>query len=214
MHPDYFFPLEIRLPGQVKSFLLEFFADDIRKKQSTRRQLGLYNLPKSANLAVLEEEVDNFLQPMGLVAGSFGAFALNGNVKDTNIHVDANRLNTRLSFYELAETPGEIRWWADDGTGYEAWTPSYLSGSPIMDYRYPWIDELQAGKRSWNECPQPIFKVTTNVPSALVMTALPHNVTQGNGFRITVSCQVADRDSQSLENTWIKVRNYFLNSTV
>lgn len=214
MHPDFFFPLELRLPFEVKDFLLEFFADELRKKQATRRQLGLYNLPDSSALAPLKELVDSFLQPMGLTAGAYGAFALNDSVVDTNIHIDANQLNTRLSFYELAETPGEIQWWADDGTGYESLRSSYLSDTTIIDYRYPWIDELQSGKRSWQDCPLPVFKTKTNVPSALVMTALPHNVVQGPGFRITVSCQVLDRTTRSLENTWAKVKNHFSNSTV
>lgn len=212
MHPDFFFPLELRLPAEVKDFLLEVFTDDLRKKQSSRRQLGLYNLPNSPALAPLMEMVDRFLHPMDLAAGSYGAFALNGSVVDTNIHVDANRLNTRLSFYELAETPGLIQWWADDGTGYESLRSSYLSDTTIVDYRYPWIDELQSGERNWKTCPTPIFKTKTNVPSALVMTALPHNVVQGPGFRITVSCQVVDRLSGSLENTWVKVKNYFSSS--
>lgn len=146
---------------------------------------------------------------MGLASGAFGAFALNGNTKDVNIHVDAMKLNTRLSFYELAETPGTISWWQDDGTGYEDWKPSYLGGSAILDYRFKWVDELQEGKRTWDECPSPIFSTSTDVPSALVMTALPHNVTQGPGFRITVSCQVVDRKTRSVENTWATVQSYF-----
>jgi hypothetical protein len=119
------------------------------------------------------------------------------------------RLNTRLSFYELAETPGQINWYADDGTGYEDWRPSYLGGEPILDYRYPWVDELQKGKRTWAECPSPIYSVTTDVPSALIMTALPHHVVQGPGFRITISCQVVDINTGSVENTWQSVKNYF-----
>jgi hypothetical protein len=213
MHPDFFIPLNLALPASVKSFFQEVYVDELRGKQSQRRQLGLFPLPDSTQAVELKTLVDDFLQPIGLRSGAFGAFVLNPLVKDNNIHVDAMRLNTRLSFYELAETPGSINWYADDGTGYEDWRPSYLGGRPILDYRYPWVDELQAGKRTWAQCPEPVYSVTTNVPSALIMTALPHNVVQGPGFRITVSCQVVDSETGSVEHTWAKVRSYF-NSTV
>lgn len=213
MHPDFFVPLNLTLPASVKNFFQEVYVDELKGKQSKRKQLGLFPLPDSSEAIELKTLVDNFLLPLGLRSGAFGAFALNPSVKDNNIHVDAMRLNTRLSFYELAETPGQINWYADDGTGYEDWRPSYLGGKPILDYRYPWVDELQAGKRTWAQCPQPIYSVTTDVPSAFIMTALPHNVVQGPGFRITVSCQVVDNNTGSVENTWTKVRDYF-NSTV
>ena len=212
-HPDFFIPLDLKLPPSTKAFLQENFVDELRSLQSKRKHLGLFPLPQSVALNDLEDLVNSFLEPIGLASGAFGAFALNGGVHDVNIHVDAMRLNTRLSFYELAETPGEITWWANDGTGYEDWRPSYLGGAPILDYRFPWIDELQQGKRTWADCPEPIFKTATAVPSALVMTALPHNVTQGPGFRITVSCQVVNKDTRSVEDTWNTVKNYFINST-
>lgn len=211
-HPDFFIPLELKLPQGTKSFLQTFFLEDLKKTQSKKRQLGLYPLPASTEIDDLRELVDKFLAPIGLAAGAYGAFALNSSTNDVNVHVDAMKLNTRLSFYELAETPGTINWWQDDGTGYEDWRPSYLGGQPILDYRFPWVDELQAGKRTWDECPRPIFRTSTAVPSALVMTSLPHNVVQGPGFRITVSCQVVDRNTRSVENTWQKVKSYF-NST-
>lgn len=206
MQDNFFFPLDLRLPEETKVLLREYFISELHTKQSTRNQLGLYPTPQSLEL---EDMVDDFLSPMGLKAGAFGTFALMPNSRDKNIHVDAMKLNTRLSFYELADAPGEIHWYSDKEDGYEAWKPSYLGGKPILDYRYKWVDELQAGKRTWEECPEPIYKVTTNVPSALVMTSLPHNVVQGNGFRITVSCQVIDRDTLSVENTWVKVKEYF-----
>lgn len=213
MHPDFFVPLDLTLPASVKSFFQEVYVDELKGKQSKRKQLGLFPLPDSTEAIELKTLVDNFLLPLGLKSGAFGAFALNPMVRDNNIHVDAMRLNTRLSFYELAESPGRINWYADDGTGYEDWRPSYLGSKDILDYRYPWVDELQAGKRTWDQCPEPVYSVTTNVPSAFIMTALPHNVVQGPGFRITVSCQVVDAQSGSVENTWIKVKDY-VNSTV
>lgn len=208
-HLDFFVPLDLRLPESAKSFLKESFADELKEVQRKKNQLGLYPLPNDSSLTELKLLVEDFLRPMGLSAGAYGAFALNQSSRDKNIHVDAMKLNTRLSFYELAETPGEIHWYADDGTGYESWRPSYLGGNPILDYRYPWVDELQAGKRSWDKCPDPVFKASTDVSSALVMTALPHNVVQGPGFRITVSCQVVDLDTGSVESTWQKVKSYF-----
>jgi hypothetical protein len=213
MHTDFFVPLNLTLPASVKSFFQEAYVDELKGKQSKRKQLGLFPLPASNEAIELKTLVDNFLLPLGLRSGAFGAFALNGSVRDTNVHVDAMKLNTRLSFYELAETPGQINWYADDGTGYEDWRPSYLGGEPILDYRYPWVDELQSKKRSWADCPTPVYSVTTSVPSAFIMTALPHNVVQGSGFRITVSCQVVDAETGSVEHTWAKVRSYF-NSTV
>jgi len=212
MHTDFFIPLNLTLPNGVKRFLKEAYVDELKSKQAPKRQLGLFPLPDSVESTELKELVDEFLQPIGLKSGAFGAFALNKSTKDNNIHVDAMRLNTRLSFYELAEAPGQINWYADDGTGYEDWRPSYLGGAPILDYRYPWVDELQSGKRTWAQCPQPVYSVITSVPSALIMTALPHHVVQGAGFRVTVSCQVVDIDTGDVTTTWQKVKSYF-NST-
>lgn len=212
MYNDFFIPLNLTLPNGVKRFLKEAYVDELKSKQAPKRQLGLFPLPDSVESTELKELVDEFLQPIGLKSGAFGAFALNKSTKDNNIHVDAMRLNTRLSFYELAEAPGQINWYADDGTGYEDWRPSYLGGVPILDYRYPWVDELQSGKRTWAQCPQPVYSVTTSVPSALIMTALPHHVVQGAGFRVTVSCQVVDIDTGDVTTTWQKVKSYF-NST-
>ncbi len=206
MQNDFFIPLNLRLPEETKVLLREHFIFDLHNKQSQRTQLGLYPTPASPEL---ESMVDDFLGPMGLKAGAFGTFALLPNSRDKNVHVDAMKLNTRLSFYELAEAPGEIHWYSDSEDGYEAWRPSYLGGSPILDYRYKWVDELQENKRTWDESPVPIYKVSTDVPSALVMTSLPHNVVQGNGFRITVSCQVVNRKTNSVENTWAMVKSYF-----
>ena len=206
MQNDFFVPLTLTLPEETKVLLRECFISELYTKQSTRRQLGLYPTPQSYEL---ESMVDNFLGPIGLKAGAFGTFALLPNTRDVNVHVDAMKLNTRLSFYELADAPGEIHWYSDAEDGYETWKPSYLGGEPILDYRYKWIDELQEGKRTWEECPKPIYKVVTDVPSALVLTSLPHSVVQGNGFRITVSCQVVDRETLSVENTWHKVKKYF-----
>jgi hypothetical protein len=206
MQNDFFVPLKLTLPEETKVLLREYFISELHTKQQTRSQLGLYPTPKSQEL---ESMVDDFLGPMGLRAGAYGTFALMPNTRDKNIHVDAMKLNTRLSFYELADAPGEIHWYSDQHEGYETWRPSYLGGNPILDYRYKWVDELQAGNCDWDNCPEPIYKVTTDVPSALVMTSLPHNVVQGNGFRITVSCQVVDRESLSVENTWHKVKEYF-----
>lgn len=203
---DYFIPLALSLPTSVKILLQQQFVDELHSTHSTKSQLGLYQMPQ---LTELEEQVDNFLGPLGLAAGAYGAFALNGSTRDVNVHIDAMKLNTRLSFYELAETPGEIHWYADDGTGYESWRPSYLGSSNILDYRFPWIDELQAGTRTWAQCPDPVFKTSTAVPSAFVMTALPHNVVQGAGFRITVSCQILNRQTRSVENTWQQVKQHF-----
>ncbi|CAB4241570.1 hypothetical protein UFOVP71_108 [uncultured Caudovirales phage] len=209
MNNDFFVPLSLKLPNETKELLREFFLSELHTKQSSRKQLGLYPTPRSIELETL---VDDFLGPIGLKAGAYGTFALQGSTRDKNIHVDAMKLNTRLSFYELAETPGEIHWYSDEHEGYEAWKPSYLGGEPILDYRYRWVDELQRGKRTWEDCPAPIHTESTNVPSALVMTALPHNVVQGPGFRITVSCQVLDRNTGAVENTWQRVKDYF-NST-
>lgn len=206
MQNDFFVPLTLTLPEETKVLLREHFISELHTKQSTRSQLGLYPTPQSYEL---ESMVDEFLGPMGLKAGAFGTFALMPNIRDVNVHVDAMKLNTRLSFYELADAPGEIHWYSDTEDGYEAWRPSYLGGNPILDYRYKWVDELQEGKRTWEECPKPIYKVVTDVPSALVLTSLPHSVVQGNGFRITVSCQVVDRKTLSVENTWNKVNEYF-----
>jgi len=206
MQNDFFVPLKLTLPEETKVLLREHFVSELHTKQSKRKQLGLYPTPQSYEL---ESMVDDFLGPMGLKAGAFGTFAILPNTRDVNIHVDAMKLNTRLSFYELADAPGEIHWYSNLEDGYETWKPSYLGGNPILDYRYRWIDELQEGKRTWDECPAPIYKVLTDVPSALVMTSLPHNVVQGNGFRITVSCQVVDRENLSVENTWHKVKEYF-----
>ena len=81
MHPDFFIPLNLTLPNGVKRFLKEAYVDELKSKQAPKRQLGLFPLPDSVESTELKELVDEFLQPIGLKSGAFGAFALNKSTK-------------------------------------------------------------------------------------------------------------------------------------
>jgi hypothetical protein len=64
MHADFFVPLNLTLPSRVRSFFEEVYVDELKSKQSQRKQLGLFPLPESAEATELKELVDNFLQPI------------------------------------------------------------------------------------------------------------------------------------------------------
>lgn len=204
---DYFIPLTLVLPdvdkealkSGVVQALLEQHKDDQRLYFNPEHTLG-YSLDATRAVA------DTLLNPLGLRAGTMGIFIVCPNLFDKNVHVDAGKLEARINFYDLTTGNGAIRWFPDTGDGYDDYDIN-LGGTRILDFTYPWVMDLKAGKIGWEDVPLTIFESTTNTSSALVRTNLPHHVIQGNGWRVTVTAQIVDIATGSTTGTWAKLKN-------
>ncbi len=117
-------------------------------------------------------------------------------------------LEARLSYYELAASPGIIRWWnvpVDDLVAYERES----HGVYHNHWNVPWYQDLAEGRVTWAECPDFDFETASNVPSALLRTNRPHLVLQGPGRRITVSAQLVWSDTKSPLGVWQHIVDNF-----
>ena len=204
---NFFIPLDLKLPredvdacyGHVIPLLKELHKD------STRLWFNSSSAAKHPFTAT-QKLANEFLNPLGLKADVMGVFIVRPNTYDRNIHADSGRMETRLNFYELAEASGVIRWFPDTGDGYETVNKN-LDGIEFVDYTWPWVVDFKAKKLDWDNIPAPIHSTATTCSSALVRTDYPHHVIQGNGFRVTVTCRVADIKTGALVGTWSKLKN-------
>ena len=73
----------------------------------------------------------------------------------------------------------------------------------------PWIKDLNPGKLTSQTCPDYDFATTSNAPSAILRTNLPHHVIQGPGVRLTVSAQLIWSDTKSPVGVWEHIEKNF-----
>lgn len=206
-HPDFFVPLELKLPQADKDALQNGIIARLQEQHKNSDRLWFNGANEVGyNFKATQELADSFLRPMGLKADIMGVFIVKDNLYDRNIHVDTARMETRLNFYEMAEAPGVVRWFPDTGDGYDSYDIN-LGGAKFLDYTYPWLTEFKKGKLDWKDIPKPIWSTSTNCSSALVRTNFPHHVIQGNGLRVTITCRVVDLITGSVTNTWAKIKS-------
>jgi hypothetical protein len=124
-------------------------------------------------------------------------------------------LEARLSYYEMAEAPGIIRWFPKTDE-YIKFTKNVPGKMIATHWLLPWISDLQNGKLTWETCPDYEFATSSNTPSAILRTNLPHHVIQGPGVRLTVSAQLIWADTKSPVGVWEHVEKNFhlLNTAV
>jgi hypothetical protein len=155
----------------------------------------------------LEKSIE-FLRPLGLTVRNLTVFQGKANTDGRAIHVDAVFtdqgksciLEARLSYYEMSEAPGIIRWFPKTEEYFEE--KGLHNGVPWVHYTLPWIKELAANKISLAECPDYIFSTSDRTPSAILRTNLPHSVIQGQGTRTTISAQIVWIDTLSPVGVW------------
>lgn len=204
-HPDFFLPLELKLPQADKDALQNGVIAKLQEQHKHSTRLW-FNSAEAVghDFKATQELANSFLNPMGLKADVMGVFIVKANLYDRNIHADSAKLETRLNFYEMAEAPGVVRWFPDTGDGFDSYNKN-LDGIEFLDYTWPWVDQFKKNKLGWNDIPNPIWSTSTSCLSALVRTDFPHHVIQGNGLRVTVTCRVVDSITGSTQGTWQKI---------
>ena len=218
---EYFFPLSLQLDPEEKTNFFEVFkntyADTLKNKVNLYTPAGniAEHFPKTV------KQTNDFLKPVNLSVRALTLFIAppTHNINQTtNIHVDSIKINgndtvleARLSYYEMADTPGVIRWFPKDGE-YTVAPYNFQPGkNESIIWVLPWIQKLKEGQYTWTDVPDWTFATSTNIPAAILRTNLPHHVIQGGGRRITISAQLVFADSKQSTGVWDHIQqNYHL----
>jgi len=216
-HDDYFIPLELKLDPQERNSFFEFFKTeflptiDFKKALYSPMGNAARYFPKTV------EQTKHFLSAIGLTVRNLTVFVAppTYNINDArNIHVDSVKmpdgsdviLEARLSYYEMADTPGVVRWFPKETeyTHYREHIPGKLESSI---WTLPWIQQLKAHKVNWEDVPDWDFATVTNTPSGIIRTNIPHHVIQGGGNRLTISAQIVWPETGSPVGVWAHIYN-------
>lgn len=199
---DYFIPLALSIDAFEKSSFIENRAGALKDKFYGTGH-GLANVGNVTELFPnTVKQTDDFVRSLGLRTRAVTLFAGDADSTSYAIHADGVYYNNqpalleaRLSYYELADAPGTVLWWD------QREMPVVMQEYPATEYSQARInvmatcaEDLAAGKIQWHDLPGPVFEAVTNVPSAILRTNEPHTVIQGNGLRITISCQLVFKD--------------------
>lgn len=196
---DFFIPLSLHIDPEEYLAAHNTTVADLQNRYNNKR-IGHVVIPAKPEqwqktLAICNQ----FLNPIGLFCQHLTAFISNKNQTGWTVHkdgyFDANNnlmtLEARISFYELSEGPGAIRWWTEDVVKIELGIrPGPIKIKGIANF----VPDLQVGKISWKDVPPPSFSSVTTCPSALVRTELAHHVIQGDGFRYVVGSTITFED--------------------
>jgi hypothetical protein len=211
---NYFVPLELVIASEEKQAFLQSQFNKLKSKYSGSNN-GLANVGNVTELFPNTiAQTDEFVKPLGLKTRAVTLFAGDADIASYSIHADGvyyNRkpalLEARLSYYELAEAPGTINWW----DSFEM--PMTMKEYPATEYSAARInvmadcvEDLVAGKLEFDDLPDPVYSTETSVPSAILRTNQPHNVVQGPGLRITISCQLVFQDGNPT-GVWDHIQN-------
>ena len=210
----YFYPLALTIdPVEKQAFIKDQLPALQHKYAGTGH--GLVNVgtvteafPKTI------VQTNQLVELLGLRTRAVTLFAGDADSTSYAIHADGvyyNRkptlLEARLSYYELAESPGTIQWWDSQDL------PITIKEYPATEYSQArvnvmanCVEDLAAGRIQWHDLPGPKFETESNVPSAILRTNQPHTVIQGPGFRITISCQLVFADGNP-EGVWEHIKN-------
>ncbi|CAB4241818.1 hypothetical protein UFOVP71_356 [uncultured Caudovirales phage] len=222
-NPEYFYPLALRLdPGEKQQFIATTLVPYREKIESTQAPLMNVGNPYKDFPRTIAA-TNAFLKPIGLRVHRMTLFLSYKNQTSTTIHCDGTRdpegkpvkLEARLSYYEIAEAPGAIRWWNNLPNQVTEIAPNGVSQMPVDPESLKWwqreepkensfngygqsrvsciadcSEDLRTGRITWADIPAPAFSVVSSCASAILRTNEPHHVIQGDGLRVTVSCQL------------------------
>jgi len=212
-NPDYFFPLTLKLDPEERA---NFIATGLvpYKNKIEGSGTGLSNVGNADQYFKRTMAATNqFLKPLGVVTRRMTLFLSDRDATSWVIHCDGvrdsdnnpARLEARLSYYEIADAPGAIRWWDN--------LPTELSVFPATEYSQERItcmascaELLRDDKIAWADIPLPAFSTVTSAPSAILRTNHPHHVIQGPGLRVTVSYQLVWPNG-SPHGVWEHIKN-------
>jgi hypothetical protein len=197
---NYFIPLALRIdPDEKAKFLVSNLASLESKYKGSGHGL--------ANVATVTDQFPNtiaqtnrFVSQLGLRTRAVTLFASDRDTNSWAIHADGvyyknkpTMLEARLSYYEMAEASGTINWWDNMPMTVSEYTASEYSQARI-NVTANCAEDLRTGKLQWSDIPKPDYSVESSVPSAILRTNIAHNVIQGSGMRITISCQLVFAD--------------------
>lgn len=215
-NPKYFYPLQLKLDLEEKAKFLKYFEDNFKKDVGAQ---ALYSPMGDAKqfFPNTVRDTNQFLEPLGIMVRNLTVFTGAADSEGKNIHVDGTKLadgvtdvilEARLSYYEMAEAPGVIRWFpkTDEYTKFTRNIPGKMLATHWL---LPWINDLLSGKLTWETCPDYEFATSSNSPSAILRTNLPHHVIQGPGVRLTVSAQLIWADTKSPIGVWDHIEKNF-----
>lgn len=213
--PGYFFPLTLRLdPAEKENFIKTALVPHRDKIEGAG--YGLSNVGNAdQSFPVTIANTNEFLKPLGLKTRRMTLFLSAKSQTSWVIHCDGVRapmgpamLEARLSYYELAEEPGAIRWWNYLPNKGIAIFPAneQLGTQERISCFADCAEQLKDDKLNWADIPPPDFSVVSSAPSAILRTNRFHHVIQGPGLRVTVSCQLVFPDG-SPEGVWEHIQN-------
>lgn len=209
-NPEYFYPLDLRLdPDEKSNFIKTALLPHRNKIEGSG--YGLSNVGNAdESFPITIANTNEFLKPLGLKTRRMTLFLSSKSQTSWVIHCDGVRaptgpamLEARLSYYEIAEEPGAIRWWKDlPNKGIDIFPANEKLGTQERISCFAdCAEELRIDKITWDDIPQPDFSVVSSVPSAILRTNRFHHVIQGPGLRVTVSCQLVFENG-SPEGVW------------
>ena len=215
-NPEYFYPLTLRMEASEKQKFVQYVDQTFQKQTAQGQELVSPQADVKRFFPQTVRNTNEFLKPLGIECRNFTLFVSGALGENLHPHVDGTRLlsgesvmlEARLSYYELAASPGIIRWWnvpVDDLVAYEKETASVYHNH----WNVPWYQDLAEGRKTWADCPDFDFETASNVPSALLRTSRPHLVLQGPGRRITVSAQLVWSHTKSPQGVWQHIVDNF-----
>jgi hypothetical protein len=206
--PDYFFPLNLKLdPEEKANFINIAMIEHTAKFKGTG--IGLSNVGNADDFFPKTiAQTNEFVKPLKLKVRKVTLFLSDGSQTSWVIHCDGvwykqrpTILEARLSYYEIAEEPGAIRWWDNLSTTLKVHPANEYSQERI-NCQADVADLLREDKITWDKIPSPAFSVVTSAPSAILRTNRPHHVIQGPGLRVTISCQLVHDSDEDPFGVW------------
>jgi hypothetical protein len=209
-HPEFFYPLDLRLdPEEKENFIKTALVPHRDKIEGSG--YGLSNVGNAdASFPKTIAATNEFLKPLGVVCRKLTLFLSAKSQTSWVVHCDGVRaptgpamLEARLSYYEIAEEPGAIRWWKQlPNKGIEVFPANKELGTQERISCFAdCAEQLKDDKITWDDIPPPDFSTVSSAPSAILRTNRFHHVIQGPGLRVTVSCQLVFPDG-SPEGVW------------
>lgn len=205
LNQNYFIPYDISLDvNESNDFLNSTYL--LNKMQQTKTSPILFLSSDIMNMfPKTVEMVNDLLAPINIGIGGMSLLVSQPNIKPNRLHVDAHtykgqimRLESRLSFYNLSPGPGIISWW---DTEYE---DILLETTPVVKF----VSKNYDRSLSWDQMSDPSYSIRTE-NNGFVRTNILHNVFQGNKSRITISCELVDRNTRLTMGVWDRIRLSF-----
>ena len=215
-HPEFFYPLDLKLdPKEKENFIKTALVPHRNKIEGSN--YGLSNVGNAdRSFPKTIAATNEFLKPLGLATRRLTLFLSDQSQTSWVIHCDGVRgpdgptiLEARLSYYEIAEEPGAIRWWNHlPNTGVKVYPPDAVLGTQERISCFAdCAEQLRDGELTWDDIPPPDFSTVSSTPSAILRTNRFHHVIQGPGLRVTVSAQLVWENTGSPEGVWEHIQN-------